>query len=51
MPDIKLKWGIPKVIVHQPIETHDLNSGDIELLKQKIYEVIQPELDQYYSGK
>lgn len=51
MPDIKLKWGIPKVIVHQPIETHDLNSGDIELLKQKVYEVIQPELDQYYSGK
>lgn len=51
MPDIRLKWGIPKVIVHEPIKTEGMKSGDIELLKQKVYDVIQTELDQYYSGK
>lgn len=51
MPNISLKWGIPKVVIHEPIDTSDLNSGDIEFLKQKVYEVIQTELDQYYSIK
>jgi 1-acyl-sn-glycerol-3-phosphate acyltransferase len=38
MPGVKISWGIPKVIVHRPVET---KSKDIETLKAEVYQIIQ----------
>lgn len=37
--------GISRVIVHEPVETSHLSVDDIETLKEKIYEIIQSDLD------
>ena len=47
MPDKMLQWGIPKVIIHQPITTKGMTKHDIEALKEKVYNTIQTELDAY----
>lgn len=49
MPDILLNWKRPKVVFHEAIETTGMNKNNIEELKQKVYDVIQGELDAHYS--
>jgi len=39
---------VARVIVHAPVETGDLNLGQLEELKQKVYQIIQQDLDQSY---
>jgi 1-acyl-sn-glycerol-3-phosphate acyltransferase len=46
-----LHWGTAHVIVHKPIETKGLTKQNVEELKQKVYEVIQPALDEYAERK
>jgi len=50
MPDKTIFWGIPKVIVHEPIETASYSKENIEELKIRVYGVIQNELDAYKNG-
>jgi hypothetical protein len=50
MPDKTIFWGIPKVIVHEPIETASYSKEDIEELKIRVYGVIQNELYAYKNG-
>jgi 1-acyl-sn-glycerol-3-phosphate acyltransferase len=49
MPEKKLHWGTAHIIVHKPIETKGLTKNDIEDLKKQVYDVIQPNLDEYYE--
>lgn len=51
MPDKKLLWGIPRVIVHEPIQTKGLTKENLEELKLKVYDTIQTELDKYANKK
>lgn len=47
MPTTFIKWGIPKVIVNEPIDTKNYTKENIEDLKSKVYAVIQSQLDQF----
>lgn len=47
MPQSTLKSGIPQVVFHDPLETRGMNKGNIEDLKEQVYQVIQAELDTY----
>lgn len=49
MPQSKMKSGIPKVVFHEPIPTKGLDKSNINDLKSHVYQVIQGELDAYYS--
>jgi 1-acyl-sn-glycerol-3-phosphate acyltransferase len=40
--------GVARVIVHAPVETAELNLGQLEELKQKVYHIIQQDLDRLY---
>ena len=40
--------GIAKVILHEPIETKGMSDSDLELLKQKVHEVISRPLKEKY---
>ncbi len=46
-----LKWGRPKAIFMEPIQTDGLTLKDIETLKLKVYEVIQGHLDKTWNHK
>lgn len=39
-----LRWGVVKVIFHQPISTDGLTLADLKPLKQRVFEVIDREL-------
>lgn len=45
-----MKWGVPKVIFNEPIPTKGMSKGDIEVLKEKVYQVIQGDLDAYAAA-
>lgn len=47
MPENRLLWGVPRIIIHQPIETIGKTKENIEELKQAVYEVIQGAIDAY----
>jgi 1-acyl-sn-glycerol-3-phosphate acyltransferase len=47
MPESKLFWGSPEVIIHPAIETTGKSKADIEELKKQVYEIIQGELDRW----
>jgi len=51
MPSTTLVWRRPRVLVHNQIETKGLDKSHLEELKNKVYHVIQNELDDYYSKK
>lgn len=51
MPDILVKWHLPKVVFHQAIETKGMTKDHIEDLKKQVYDVIQGELDRFNSKK
>lgn len=40
-----LKWSTMKVVYHKPIETKGMNLEDFESLKEKVFNVIQSEID------
>jgi 1-acyl-sn-glycerol-3-phosphate acyltransferase len=44
-----LRWGVVKLIFHEPIETTGLGLADMPVLKQRVYSVIQTELDKHYA--
>ncbi len=50
MPNKTIFWGLPKVIVHEPIDTSIYSKENLEELKTRVYEVIQNELDAYKNG-
>lgn len=50
MPDKRIFWGLPKVIVHEPIDTSIYSKENLEELKTRVHEVIQNELDAYKNG-
>ncbi len=45
MPESKLFWGKPKVVMHEPVETAGKTKADIEDLKMQVYKIIQGEID------
>ena len=45
-----MRWGVPRVIFNEPIETKGLTKNDIEMLKDKVYQVIQSDLDAYAAA-
>lgn len=47
MPEKLINWGIPKVVMHKPIETKGLKKEDLEMLKKQVYDVIQNEVDHF----
>jgi 1-acyl-sn-glycerol-3-phosphate acyltransferase len=51
MPEASLNWGIPKVVVHEPIETTGYTKADLDYFKAKVYQIIQSELDSYVEKK
>ncbi len=50
-PATLLKWGIPRVIFNEPIMTIGLTQKDIPALKDKVYEVIQGQLNEWKESK
>ena len=48
-PTSLLRWGIPKVIINEAIETKNLTSKDKEKLKSQVYDIIQGDLDEFYG--
>ena len=46
-----LKWGTMHVVYHEPISTEGLNLNDLESLKDKVYSVIQSELDRQNENR
>lgn len=50
MPDKTIFWGLPKVVVHEPIETAGFTKENLEELKSEVYKVIQNELNAYKNG-
>lgn len=40
-----IKWGAMKVVFHEPVETIGLTADDMELLKGKVFNIIQVELN------
>jgi 1-acyl-sn-glycerol-3-phosphate acyltransferase len=50
MPDKTIFWGLPKVVVHEPIETAGFTKENLEELKSEVYRVIQNELNAYKNG-
>lgn len=46
-----LNWGKVKAIFHEPIQTEGLTLGDLDRLKQQMYDVIQHELDRHYADR
>lgn len=51
MPSTTLIWRRPRVLVHKQIETKGLDKSNLEELKNKVFVVIQNELDDYYSKR
>ncbi|SOE21526.1 1-acyl-sn-glycerol-3-phosphate acyltransferase [Spirosomataceae bacterium TFI 002] len=49
MPKTTIKGGRPHVIFHEAIETKGLNKKDIPMLKERVYNTIQGELDAFYK--
>ncbi len=45
MPSYKINWELPRVVVHEPIDTSSYTSTDLEILKEKVYNIIQEEID------
>jgi 1-acyl-sn-glycerol-3-phosphate acyltransferase len=39
-PENRLRWGLVKIIFHEPIETRDMTIEDVDDLKQKVFQVI-----------
>lgn len=50
MPDKTIFWGLPKVVVHEPIETAGFTKENLEELKSEVYRVIQNELNADKNG-
>lgn len=50
MPDKTIFWGLPKVVVHEPIDTSGFTKENLEELKSEVYWVIQNELNAYKNG-
>lgn len=50
MPDKTIFWGLPKVVVHEPVETAGFTKENLEELKSEVYRVIQNELNAYKNG-
>jgi 1-acyl-sn-glycerol-3-phosphate acyltransferase len=48
-PTRLLCWGIPRVIINEPIDTQNLTLKDKENLKKQVYDVIQGDLDEFYG--
>lgn len=48
-PTRLLRWGIPRVIINEPIDTQNLTLKDKENLKKQVYDVIQGDLDEFYG--
>ncbi len=51
MPSTTLIWRRPRVLVQKQIETKGLDKSNLEELKNKVFVVIQNELDDYYSKR
>lgn len=51
MPEVLVNWHLPKVVIHQAIETKGMTKDNIEDLKKQVYDVIQGELDNFNSQK
>jgi 1-acyl-sn-glycerol-3-phosphate acyltransferase len=48
LPDknpLLLRWGVMKIIFHEPLETVGLTLADLESLKQRAYDIIDQELN------
>lgn len=45
MPGVKLNWGTPEVVIHAPISTENKTKGDIDSLKEEVFQIIQNTLD------
>ena len=50
MPEKMIFWGLPKVIIHEPIETTYYNKDNLAELKERVRLVIQTELNAYKNG-
>ncbi len=46
-----LRWGIIKLIFHEPIQTQGLSVADIPALKHQLHTIIQSELDKQYANR
>ncbi|UBM57398.1 1-acyl-sn-glycerol-3-phosphate acyltransferase [Marinilongibacter aquaticus] len=46
-PDTRLKWGKPRVIFNEPISTVGLTKEDVPRLKEKVYDIIQGDIDAF----
>lgn len=47
MPELMIRGGIPRIVIHPPIMTTNKSRADIESLKQEAYETIQTSIDNY----
>ncbi|QCK16507.1 lysophospholipid acyltransferase family protein [Mangrovivirga cuniculi] len=43
-------WHKQKIIVHEPIETHEMDEKDIPILKNRVYNIIQNELNNHFPA-
>lgn len=50
MPEKKVFWGLPRVVVHEAIDTTHYRKENLDELKTKVYQVIQNELNAYKNG-
>ncbi|MGL4629643.1 MAG: lysophospholipid acyltransferase family protein [Leadbetterella sp.] len=50
LPSYFLKWGIPEIIVNEPISTIGKTKEDIETLKNQVYQIIQNQLNHYHEN-
>lgn len=51
MPKSTLYFGRPKVVIHEPIYTTNLNKLHVPELKEQVYTIIQTELDKTTSNE
>jgi len=49
-PENRLRWGVVKVVFHEPIETQGMTIEDVDDLKQKVFQIISYELRTEHSG-
>lgn len=46
MPEALIGWGVPEVIVHEPIPTAGKTKEDLESLREYVYQLIQNSIDE-----
>jgi 1-acyl-sn-glycerol-3-phosphate acyltransferase len=47
MPEFKLRWGTPEVVIHKAISTKNKTKADINVLREEVYGIIQKTLDEH----